>query len=129
MDTYKLARNYVLKRKFKMVEDTGENLIFRYQFENIHICEDQQGEDFLMIVLPVLNNITDENYNEVVKCCNEINAELKHVKIYVVKNLLMIASEIFYKGKKDLEYQMNRTLSSMIVAKDRFEKKVFSIKV
>lgn len=123
MDTYKLARNYVLKRKFKMVEDTEENLIFRYQFENIHICEDHQGEDFLMIVLPVLNNITDENYNEVVKCCNEINAELKHVKIYVVKKLLMIASEIFYKGKKDLEYQMNRTLSSMIVAKDRFEKK------
>ena len=43
MDTYKLARNYVLKRKFKMIEDTEENIIFRYQFENIHICEDSKA--------------------------------------------------------------------------------------
>jgi hypothetical protein len=70
---------------------------------------------FLLILLLHNSSIAGSAVAQALKICSTM----------LIPSLfpLMIASEIFYKGKKDLEYQMNRTLSSMIVAKDRFEKK------
>lgn len=122
MDTYKLARNYILKRRFKVIEDSEECIIFRYQLENIYICKDQQSEGSLIITLPILKD--DSNvYYDVYKCCNDVNAELKYAKVYISDSWILAASEISYLGKKDLEHQMNVGLQSLVTAKARYEKK------
>lgn len=122
MDTYKLARNYILKRRYKVVEDDEEHIEFRYQLETIHICKEQQSEGFLIMLLPILKD--DSNvYYDVYKCCNDVNAELKLAKIYIIKGWVLVASEISYLGKKDLEHQMNIGLQTMLTAKARYEKK------
>ena len=122
MDTYKLARNYILKRRYKVVADDEDHIVFRYQLENIHICKDQQSEGFLIMMLPILKDESNVYY-DVYKCCNDVNAELRYAKVYISNSWILAASEISCLGKKDLEHQMNVGLQSLVTAKARYEKK------
>ncbi len=122
MDTYKLARNYIQKRKFRVIEDNEECIVFRYQLEKIYIFQDQQSEGSLIMTLPILKD--DSNvYYDVYKCCNTVNSELKYAKVYIVDNWILAASEMSYLGKKDFEHQMNVGLQTIVMAKARYEKK------
>ncbi len=121
MDTFKLARNYVLKHKFRVIEDIEECIVFRYQLEKIYIYKDQQSEGSLIMTLPILKD--DSNvYYDVYKCCNTVNSELKYAKVYIIDNWILAASEMSYLGKKDFEHQMNVGLQSLVLAKARYEK-------
>lgn len=122
MDTYKLARNYILKRRYKVVADDEDHIVFRYQLENIHICKDQQSEGFLIMMLPILKDESNVYY-DVYKCCNDVNAELRHAKIYIINGLILATSEITYLGKKDFEHQMNIGLQTIVTAKAKYEKR------
>lgn len=122
MDTYKLARNYILKRRYKVVADDEDHIVFRYQLENIHICKDQQSEGFLIMMLPILKDESNVYY-DVLKCCNAVNAELRHAKIYIINGLILATSEITYLGKKDFEHQMNIGLQTIVTAKAKYDKR------
>lgn len=122
MDTYKLARNYILKRKFRVIEDNEDWIIFRYQLEKIFICQNQQREGSLIMILPILKDESNVYY-DVYKCCNAVNAELKYAKVYILEDWILASSEISYLGKRDLEHQMSVGLLSLVTAKARYEKK------
>lgn len=122
MDTYKLARNYIQKRKFRVIEDSDECIIFRYQLENIYIYRDHQGEGSLIMVSPIIKDESNVCY-DVYRCCNAVNAELKYAKVYMLEEWILAASEMSYLGKKDFEHQMNVGLQTIVMAKARYEKR------
>ena len=115
--TYNLFKEIVESWKYKVVEDDGEHIIIRYQMNIIHICPDEEDETFVSLMLTNFDDVTDENYTEVVMRCHKLNEKLKQVKLYTINDVIVAASEFFYMGKEDLAFQMKLALTSLVKAK------------
>ncbi len=115
--TYNLVKEIIQSWKYKVVEDDGEHIIIRYQMNVIHICPNEEDATFVSILLPNFDDVTDENYTEVVMRCHRLNEKLKQVKFYTVNDVIIAASEFFYMEKEDLEFQMRVALSNLVAAK------------
>lgn len=115
--TYNLVKEIIQSWKYKVVEDDGEHIIIRYQMNVIHICPNEEDATFVSILLPNFDDVTDENYSEVVMRCHRLNEKLKQVKFYTINDVIIAASEFFYMEKEDLEFQMRVALSNLVAAK------------
>ena len=115
--TYNLIKEVIQSWKYKVVEDDGEHIIIRYQMNVIHICPNEEDETFVSILLPNFDDVTDENYSEIVMRCHRLNEKLKQVKFYTINDVIIAASEFFYKEKEDLAFQMKLSLSNLVAAK------------
>ena len=115
--TYNLVKEIIQSWKYKVVEDDGEHIIIRYQMNIIHICPNEEDETFVSILLPNFDDVTDENYSEIVMRCHRLNEKLKQVKFYTINDVIIAASEFFYMEKEDLAFQMRLALNNLIAAK------------
>lgn len=115
--TYNLVKEIIQSWKYKVVEDDGEHIIIRYQMNVIHICPNEEDETFVSILLPNFDDVTDENYSDIVMRCHRLNEKLKQVKFYTINDVIIAASEFFYMEKEDLAFQMRLALSNLIAAK------------
>ena len=115
--TYNLVKEIIQSWKYKVVEDDGEHIIIRFQMNVIHICLNEEDETFVSILLPNFDDVTDENYSEIVMRCHRLNEKLKQVKFYTINGVIIAASEFFYMEKEDLEFQMRVALSNLVAAK------------
>ena len=115
--TYNLVKEIIQSWKYKVVEDDGEHIIIRYQMNIIHICPNEEDETFVSILLPNFDDVTDENYSEIVMRCHHLNEKLKQVKFYTINDVIIAASEFFYMEKDDLAFQMRLALNNLIAAK------------
>jgi len=115
--TYNLVKEIIQSWKYKVVDDDGKRIIIRYQVNLIHICPNEEDETFVSILLPNFDDVTDENYSEIVMHCHRLNEKLKQVKFYTINDVIIAASEFFYKEKEDLEFQMKLALGNLVEAK------------
>lgn len=115
--TYNLVKEIIQSWKYKVVEDDGEHIIIRYQMNVIHICPNEEDETFVSILLPNFDDVTDENYFEIVMRCHRLNEKLKQVKFYTINDVIIAASEFFYMEKEDFAFQMRLALNNLIAAK------------
>ena len=115
--SYNLVKEIIQSWKYKIVEDDGEHIIIRYQMNIIHICPNEEDATFVSILLPNFDDVTDENYSEIVMRCHRLNEKLKQVKFYTINDVIIAASEFFYMEKEDLEFQMRVALSNLVAAK------------
>ena len=115
--TYNLVKEIIQSWKYKVVEDDGEYIIIRYQMNIIHICPNEEDATFVSILLPNFDDVTDENYSEVVMRCHRLNEKLKQVKFYTINDVIIAASEFFYMEKEDLAFQMKLSFSNLVAAK------------
>ena len=115
--TYNLVKEIIQSWKYKVVEDDGEHIIIRYQMNVIHICPNEEDATFVSILLPNFDDVTDENYSEIMMRCHRLNEKLKQVKFYTINDVIIAASEFFYMEKEDLAFQMRLALSNLIAAK------------
>lgn len=115
--TYNLVKEIIQSWKYKVVEDDGEYIIIRYQMNIIHICPNEEDETFVSILLPNFDDVTDENYSEIVMRCHRLNEKLKQVKFYTINDVIIAASEFFYMEKEDLAFQMKLSFSNLVAAK------------
>jgi len=61
--------------------------------------------------------VTEENFSEVVMRCHKLNEKLKQIKFYTINDVIIAASEFFYVGKEDLEFQIKQALNNLIAGK------------
>lgn len=115
--TYNLVKEIIQSWKYKVVEDDGEHIIIRYQMNVIHICPKEEDETFVSILLPNFDDVTNENYSEIVMRCHHLNEKLKQVKFYTINDVIIAASEFFYMEKEDLAFQIRLALNNLIAAK------------
>ena len=115
--TYNLVKEIIQSWKYKIVDDDGKRIIIRYQVNFIHICPNEEDETFVSILLPNFDDVTDENYSEIVMRCHRLNEKLKQVKFYTINDVIIAASEFFYKEEGDLKFQMKLALDNLIEAK------------
>jgi len=119
---YELLRKVVEDGNYKVLEDDGEHIIIRYQLNSIHLCPSSDDDRFVSILLPNFAEVTEDNYADVVTQCHKLNEQMKQVKLYTVNDVIIAAAEFYYQGKKDLAYQVQIGLSSVIAAKVSYNK-------
>lgn len=119
---YELVKKIVEDGKYKVLEDDGEHIIIHYQYNLIHLSPSSEDDQFVSVVLPNFAEVTQENFAEVLMRCHKLNEQMKQVKLYTVKDVIVAASEFFYKGEEDLAYQFEISLRSVIAAKVNYMK-------
>ena len=115
--TYSLVKEIIESWKYTILEDDGEHIIIRYQLNYIHICPNQEDESFVSILLPNFDDVTEENFSEIVMRCHKLNEKLKQIKFYTINDVIIAASEFYYLGKEDLAFQMKLALNNLIEGK------------
>ena len=115
--TYNLIKEIIESWKYKVLEDDGEHIVIRYQMNAIHICTNPYDETFVSVLLPNFDEVTEENFSEVVMRCHKLNEKLKQIKFYTINDVIIAASEFFYMGKEDLEFQIKQALNNLIAGK------------
>ena len=120
--SYELVKKIITEQKYKLVEEDGESFIIRYQMNVIHICPNSEDDTFASVVLSNFADVTEENYAEVVMRCHKLNEQMKQVKFYTVKDVIIAASEFYYMEEDDLSFQIKLALSSLIAAKVNYKK-------
>lgn len=115
--SYNVIKDIIESRKYKVLEDNGNNILIRYQMNNIHICPDKEDDTFVSILLPNFDKVDEENFSEVVMRCHRLNEKAKQIKFYTANEVLIAASEFYYMGKEDLGFQIKQALSNLIEAK------------
>jgi hypothetical protein len=115
--TYNLVKEIIESWKYKVLEDDGEHIIIRYQMNVIHICLNEEDETFVSLLLPNFDEVTEENFAEVVMRCHKLNEKLKQIKLYTINDVIIAASEFFYMEKDDLAFQLKLALNNLIAAK------------
>lgn len=119
--TYNLVKEIVESWKYKVLEDDGEHIVIRYQMNVIHICPNEEDDTFLSMLLPNFDEVTEENYPDVVLRCHKLNEKMKQVKYYTINDVIIAASEFFYMEKDDLAFQMKLSLLNLIAAKVNYQ--------
>ena len=120
--SYELVKKIITEQKYKLVEEDGESFIIRYQMNVIHICPNSEDDTFVSVVLFNFAEVTEENYAEVVMRCHKLNEQMKQVKFYTVKDVIIAASEFYYMEEDDLSFQIKLALNSLIAAKVNYKK-------
>ena len=120
--SYELVKKIITEQKYKLVEDDGESFIIRYQLNAIHICPNSEDDTFVSVVLSNFAEVTEENFAEVVMRCHKLNEQMKQVKFYTVKDVIIAASEFYYMKEDDLSFQIKLALNSLIAAKVNYKK-------
>ena len=120
--TYELVRKIVQEQKYKVVDDDGENLVINYQMNAIFIFVTMGVENFVSMVLPDFADVTEENFSEVVMNCHDLNAKELQVKYYTMEGRVVVSSEFYFLGKKDLLFQMKMALHNLIEAKVSYQR-------
>ena len=120
--SYELVKKIITEQKYKLVEEDGESFIIRYQMNVIHICPNSEDDTFVSVVLFNFAEVTEENFSEVVMRCHKLNEQMKQVKFYTVKDVIIAASEFYYMEEDDLSFQIKLALNSLIAAKVNYKK-------
>ena len=120
--SYELIKKIISEQKYKLVEEDGESFIIRYQMNVIDICPNSEDDTFVSVVLSNFAEVTEENFAEVVMRCHKLNEQMKQVKFYTVKDVIIAASEFYYMEEDDLSFQIKLALNSLIAAKVNYKK-------
>lgn len=126
MTTKELIKQVLEKWEFPVLQENDNCLVFRYQMNYIQ-ANITGGEDTNAVVLTLTGVFSADDEKEMflgLRTCNDLNYNLLQVKLYIDSDSdLIIASEFFYQTPDDMEYLLNMSLQSVIVAKRRFTQK------
>lgn len=126
MTTKELIKQVLEKWGFPILQENDTCLVFRYQMSYIQ-ANITGGEDANAVALTLTGVFSADDEKEMflgLRTCNDLNYNLLQVKLYIDSDSdLIIASEFFYQTPDDMEYLLNMSLQSVIVAKRRFTQK------
>ena len=126
MTTKELIKQVLEKWGFPILQENDTCLVFRYQMSYIQ-ANITGGEDANAVALTLTGVFSADDEKEMflgLRTCNDLNYNLLQVKLDIDSDSdLIIASEFFYQTPEDMEYLLNMSLQSIIVAKRRFTQK------
>ncbi len=126
MTTKELIKQVLEKWGFPVLQENDNSLVFRYQMSYIQ-ANITGGEEANAVALTLTGVFSADDEKEMflgLRTCNDLNYNLLQVKLYIDSDSdLIIASEFFYQTPDDMEYLLNMSLQSVIVAKRRFTQK------
>lgn len=122
--TIKNAIKEVLEKwNFPVISEKEQSILFRYQLNYIHANEaGSESSPAVALVLTGFFHADNEREKSLsLQACNELNYTMLQTKLYIDSDGdLVVSGEFFWHPGDDMEYQLDKNLEGMVVAKRRF---------
>ena len=122
MKSIELAKKFISNQGFKLLDDNEDHIAFRYQMNAIHFWGNQSEDNFFFMTLANFADVKDENVQHVKELCHEINTQMKQVKLYVLNNVILATTELYFMEEEDFNFQMKIALEHLVSAKVMYNK-------
>lgn len=124
MDTYDIAKEFISRMRYQVMDDdrSSGHIAFRYQMNTIHFWANSEDTDFFIMTLPNFAEVTEENVSQVKEICHQVNKDAKFIKLYLLNDVLLASAEVYYLAKNDFEFQMKNALRHLIAGKVMYKK-------
>ena len=124
MNAFDLAKDFIGRQSYQILnEDSSDgHIAFRFQMNTIHFWGNTDDEHFFFMTLPNFADVDEKNIAQVKENCHQINKEAKLVKLYVLNDVILAATEIYYLAEDDFKFQMLNALKHLIAAKVMYKK-------
>ena len=124
MNTFELAKQLITSHRYQILDEDSSSgyLAFRFQINTIHFWTNEDDEHYFTMTLPNFTEVTEENIAQVKEKCHEINKECKMVKLYVLNDVILAATELYYLAEEDFNFQMKNALKHLVIAKVMYKK-------
>lgn len=122
MGTFELAKEYITSRRYKVLDEDGGHIAFRFQMNTIHFVGYSDDSHFFYLSLPCMDEVTGDNLAQIKEKCHIINRDAKLVKLYILNDILVAAAEIYYLAQEDFIFQMSNALKHLVGAKAMYSK-------
>ncbi|MCH4155249.1 MAG: hypothetical protein LKF31_02990 [Muribaculaceae bacterium] len=109
--------------KYKIVETDESSIIIRFQLNTMHIYPSDQDDNFVSVLLPNFAPIDSESdKGAFLERCQRLNLEMKVVKIYSLRDIIVASYEFYFQNDDDLEFNIKQSFKSLISAKVAYNK-------
>ena len=124
MDTFGLAKELINDKRYQILDEDSSDghIAFRFQMNTIHFWSNDEDEHFFCVTLPNFVDVTEENIAQVKENCHQINKDAKLVKLYVLNDVILAATELYYLTQEDFNFQMLNALKHLVAAKQMYKK-------
>lgn len=124
MGTFELAKEFIANQRYQVLDEDGTDghIAFRYQMNTIHFWGNPDDEHFFFMTLPNFTDVTEDNLSQVKENCHQVNREAKLVKLYILNDVILVASEVYYLAEDDFKFQMKNALKHLVAAKVMYKK-------
>lgn len=118
--TIEYVKNYISKKEYEILGEDENHMTIWYQLNNVFIFFHKEVEDFVTVMMTNFDEVTEDNFSEVIMRCHELNEQLMQVKFYTINNNVVVSSEFYFLEEKDLEFQFEKALEGLINAKVQY---------
>lgn len=124
MNTFELAKAFIESHRYQIVDEDSSDghITFRFQLNTILFWGKPDDEHFFFMTLPNFTDVTEENLAQVKENCHQINREAKMVKLYLLEDAIVAATEIYYMAESDFNFQMDNALKHLVAAKVMYKR-------
>lgn len=124
MNTFELAKAFIESHRYQIVDEDSSDghITFRFQLNTILFWGKPDDEHFFFMTLPIFTDVTEENLAQVKENCHQINREAKMVKLYLLEDAIVAATEIYYMAESDFNFQMDNALKHLVAAKVMYKR-------
>lgn len=125
-ETRDLVMEILAQWRFRTTVEKDSGIAFRYQMNYVICMLDDTDSAFITLLLPLSYDMEQNNTENILKVCNNVNSKKKQAKMYISDdNTIVISAEFFYGVKEDLPQLLQRALDALISAKLFFLEQVF----
>lgn len=114
------VKNYISKKEYEILGEDENHMTIWYQLNNVFIFFHKEVDDFVTVMMSNFDEVTEENFSEIIMRCHELNEQLMQVKFYTINNNVVVSSEFYFLEEKDLEFQFEKALEGLINAKVQY---------
>lgn len=114
--TLDLAKSYINKKNYKILDVTESTIMFRYKLNEMFFTSSETDPNFFTLNLTV-DPLDNAEQDLIMDRCYNITKDMKMVKMYWLKDAIMVSAELFYLDKKDFEFQFHNALDYVLNAK------------
>lgn len=122
MNTLELAKEFISDRGFRLLDESDDHVSFKYQMQTFYLWSDETEKNFFIVTLPNFADVTDNNIAHVKELCDNINTNMRQVKLYINNNMILANAELYYLAQEDFNLQMQTALRNLITAKVTYSK-------
>ena len=114
------VKNYVSKKEYEILGEDENHMTIWSQLNNVFIFFHKEEEDFVTVMMSNFDEVTEENFSEIIMRCHDLNEQLMQVKFYTINNNVVVSSEFYFLEEKDLEFQFEKALEGLVNGKVQY---------
>ena len=112
--------NYLQQQGLMPKFDEKNNIDFMYQMRHFLLFNNDDDEAYIHLTMPCIYDVTEDNRLAVLEAANEVNMNVKVVKLIVADEDVWCSTEIMMDSTPELNDLIPRLLNILLGAQNEF---------